>query len=41
MVFEDYWGTVPNIVKVGYLVVSRVEIRAFMAESGEAEFFRS
>ncbi len=36
--FEDYWGAAPHIADVSYSGVSRVETRALMAESGEAEF---
>lgn len=36
--FADYWGTAPHIADVSYSGVSRVETRALMAESGEAEF---
>lgn len=37
-VFTDYWGEAPHIADVSYSGVSRVETRALMAESGEAEF---
>ncbi len=36
--FADYWGEAPHIADVSYSGVSRVETRALMAESGEAEF---
>ena len=36
--FADYWGEAPQIANVTYSGVSRVETRALMAESGEAEF---
>lgn len=36
--FADYWGGAPQISDVSYSGVSRVETRALMAESGEAEF---
>ncbi len=36
--FADYWGPPPHIADVGYSGVSRVETRALMAESGEADF---
>ena len=36
--FEVYWGAAPQIADVSYSGVSRVETRALMAESGEAEF---
>ena len=36
--FEGYWGAAPQIADVSYSGVSRVETRALMAESGEAEF---
>ena len=36
--FEAYWGEAPHITDVSYSGVSRVETRALMAESGEAEF---
>ncbi len=36
--FADYWGAAPNVPKVSYAAVSRVETRALMAESGEADF---
>lgn len=36
--FADYWGAAPHIADVSYTGVSRVETRALMAESGEAEF---
>lgn len=36
--FEGYWGAAPHIADVSYSGVSRVEARALMAESGEAEF---
>lgn len=36
--FADYWGAAPHIADVSYSGVSRVETRALMAESGEAEF---
>lgn len=36
--FDGYWGAAPKIAEVGYSGVSRVETRALMAESGEAEF---
>lgn len=36
--FAEYWGAAPKIADVSYSGVSRVETRALMAESGEAEF---
>lgn len=36
--FGDYWGSAPNVPNVSYAAVSRVETRALMAESGEADF---
>ncbi|WP_428929408.1 ABC transporter substrate-binding protein [Marinibacterium sp. SX1] len=36
--FDGYWGAAPHIADVTYSGVSRVETRALMAESGEAEF---
>lgn len=36
--YPDYWGDAPHIANVTYSGVSRVETRALMAESGEAEF---
>ena len=36
--FDGYWGAAPHIPNVTYSGVSRVETRALMAESGEAEF---
>ncbi|MEE4315733.1 MAG: ABC transporter substrate-binding protein [Erythrobacter sp.] len=36
--FEGYWGPAPHIADVSYSGVSRVETRALMAESDEAEF---
>lgn len=36
--FADYWGAAPHITDVTYSGVSRVETRALMAETGEAEF---
>ncbi|WP_339692296.1 ABC transporter substrate-binding protein [Celeribacter baekdonensis] len=36
--FDGYWGPPPHISDVTYSGVSRVETRALMAESGEAEF---
>jgi peptide/nickel transport system substrate-binding protein len=36
--FEGYWGDAPHIPNVAYSGVSRVETRALMAESGDAEF---
>ncbi|MGI3169931.1 ABC transporter substrate-binding protein [Pseudooceanicola sp. C21-150M6] len=36
--FADYWGTAPHVPNVSYAAVSRVETRALMAESGEADF---
>ncbi len=36
--FPDYWGEAPHIAEVTYSGVSRVETRALMAESNEAEF---
>ncbi len=36
--FAEYWGDAPHIADVTYSGVSRVETRALMAESGEAEF---
>ncbi|KJZ18531.1 ABC transporter substrate-binding protein [Loktanella sp. S4079] len=36
--FADYWGHAPHIADVTYSGVSRVETRALIAESGEAEF---
>lgn len=37
-VFPDYWGAAPHVPNVSYSAVSRVETRALMAESGEADF---
>ncbi|MGR3453959.1 ABC transporter substrate-binding protein [Pseudooceanicola sp.] len=37
-VFPDYWGAAPHVPNVSYAAVSRVETRALMAESGEADF---
>lgn len=36
--FPAYWGAAPKISSVGYAGVSRVESRALMAESGDADF---
>ena len=36
--FEGYWGRAPHVPNVSYAAVSRVETRALMAESGEADF---
>ena len=36
--FADYWGPAPKIEAVAYDAVSRVETRALMAQSGDAEF---
>ncbi|QFT59533.1 Glutathione-binding protein GsiB precursor [Sulfitobacter sp. THAF37] len=36
--FPDYWGSAPHVPNVSYAAVSRVETRALMAESGEADF---
>ena len=36
--YPDYWGEAPHIADVSYSGVSRVETRALMAESGEADF---
>lgn len=36
--FEDYWGDAPHTPNVSYAAVSRVETRALMAESGDADF---
>lgn len=36
--FPGYWGTAANVPNVSYAAVSRVETRALMAESGEADF---
>lgn len=36
--FPGYWGDPPSIQQVSYAVVSRVETRALMAESGDADF---
>lgn len=36
--FPDYWGEAPHVPHVTYSGVSRVETRALMAESGEADF---
>ena len=36
--FDGYWGAAPHIADVTYSGVSRVETRALMAESCEAEF---
>ena len=33
-----YWGEAPNIPQVSYTAVGRVETRALMAESGDADF---
>lgn len=35
--FDGYWGAAPHIADVTYSGVSRVETRALMAETGEAE----
>lgn len=37
-VFAEYWGNAPHVPNVSYSAVSRVETRALMAESGEADF---
>lgn len=36
--FAGYWGNAPHVPDVSYSAVSRVETRALMAESGEADF---
>lgn len=36
--FPDYWGAAPQIPDVKFTSVSRVETRALMAESGDADF---
>jgi peptide/nickel transport system substrate-binding protein len=36
--YEGYWGAQPHIVNVAYDAVSRVETRALMAQSGDADF---
>jgi len=36
--WPDYWGEPPGVDEVAYAAVGRVETRALMAESGEAEF---
>lgn len=36
--FDDYWGAAPHVPNVSYSAVSRVESRALMAESGDADF---
>ncbi|WP_394153268.1 ABC transporter substrate-binding protein [Loktanella salsilacus] len=36
--FAEYWGDAPQITDVSYSGVSRVETRALMAESGDADF---
>ncbi|WP_375173941.1 ABC transporter substrate-binding protein [Pseudooceanicola sp.] len=36
--FADYWGSAPHVPNVSYAAVSRVETRALMAESGDADF---
>lgn len=36
--FEGYWGAQPHIAEVAYDAVSRVETRALMAQSGDADF---
>ncbi|GAA4229017.1 peptide/nickel transport system substrate-binding protein [Sagittula marina] len=36
--FDAYWGTAAHIPNVAYSGVSRVETRALMAESGDADF---
>lgn len=36
--FGDYWGPAPHVPHVSYSAVSRVETRALMAESGDADF---
>ena len=36
--FPDYWGEPPGLDRVAYAAVGRVETRALMAESGDAEF---
>lgn len=36
--FADYWGPAPHVPNVSYSAVSRVESRALMAESGDADF---
>lgn len=36
--WSDYWGDAPHIGAVSYSAVGRVETRALMAESGDAEF---
>lgn len=37
-IFDGYWGAAPHVPMVSYAAVSRVETRALMAESGEADF---
>ncbi|MFN3662576.1 ABC transporter substrate-binding protein [Yoonia sp.] len=36
--FADYWGAQPHVSNVTYSAVSRVETRALLAESGDADF---
>ncbi len=36
--FAKYWGAAPHVPHVSYSAVSRVESRALMAESGDADF---
>ena len=36
--FADYWGAAPHVANVRYASVSRVETRALLAESGDADF---
>lgn len=36
--WDGYWGEAPHIAHVSYTAVSRVETRALMAESGDADF---
>ncbi|KEJ94313.1 peptide/nickel transport system substrate-binding protein [Pseudosulfitobacter pseudonitzschiae] len=36
--FDGYWGPAPHVPNVRYSAVSRVETRALMAESGDADF---
>lgn len=36
--FGGYWGPAPHVPNVRYSAVSRVETRALMAESGDADF---
>ena len=36
--FTEYWGEAPQIASVSYAGVSRVESRALMAKSGDADF---